>query len=89
MPKQAILIQCHKNSEQVNMLLDALQHPNLDIYIHVDKKSHIGPQLKTSSQIYNLPDKYRVDVQWATISQVQATLNLLRYASQHGKYEHY
>jgi hypothetical protein len=89
MSKQAILIQCHKNPEQVNMLLDAIQHPDIDIYIHVDKKSNIGPQLKISSQIHILPDKYRVDVQWATFSQVQATLNLLRFASQHEKYEHY
>lgn len=89
MSKQAILIQCHKNPEQVNMLLDALQHPDVDIYIHVDKKSSISSQLKTSPQIHILPDKYRVDVQWATFSQVRATLNLLRYASHHEKYEHY
>ncbi len=89
MSKQAILIQCHKNPEQVNMLLDGLRHPDLDIYIHVDKKSNIGSQLKTSSQIHILPDRYRVDVQWATFSQVQATLNLLRYASHHGEYEHF
>ena len=89
MPKQAILIQCHKNPEQVNMLLDALQHPDVDIFVHVDKKSDIGSQLMTSSQIHILPDKYRVDVQWATFSQVQATLNLLRFASHQGNYEHY
>ena len=53
------------------------------------KKSNIGSQLKTSPQIHILPDKFRVDVQWATFSQVQATLNLLRYASYHGEYEHY
>ena len=89
MSKQAILIQCHKNPEQVNMLLDALQHPDVGIFIHVDKKSDIGSLLRTSSQIHILPDKYRVDVQWATFSQVRATLNLLRYASHHGEYEHY
>ena len=89
MSKQAILIQCHKNPEQVNMLLDALQHPDVDIYVHVDKKSDVGSQLKTSPQIHILPDEFRVDVQWATFSQVQATLNLLRYASYHGEYEHY
>lgn len=89
MSKQSILIQCHKNAEQVNMLLDALQHPDVDIFVHVDKKSDIGSQLKTSSQIHILPVKYRVDVQWATFSQVRATLNLLKYASHHGEYEHY
>lgn len=89
MSKTAILIQCHKNPEQVNLLLKALQHSDIDIYVHVDKKSDIGSQLKTSPQIHILPDKYRVDVQWATFSQVRASLNLMRYASHHGKYEHY
>jgi hypothetical protein len=89
MSKIAILIQCHKNPEQVNLLLAALQHPDVDIYIHVDKKSDIGSRLRTSSQMHILPDKYRVDVQWATFSQVRATLHLLRYASHHGEYEHY
>lgn len=89
MSKIAILIQCHKNPEQVNLLLAALQHPDVDIYIHVDKKSDIGSRLRTSSQMHILPDKYRVDVQWATFSQVRATLNLLRFASHQGNYEHY
>lgn len=89
MSKIAILIQCHKNPEQVNMILGALQHPDVDSYIHVDKKSDISSKLKISSQIHILPDEYRVDVQWATFSQVRATLNLLRHASHHGKYEHY
>lgn len=88
--KEAILIQCHKNPDQVNMLLQALQHPDVDIYVHVDKKSDICSEIvQTSPQIHILPDKYRVDVQWATFSQVRATLNLLGYASHHGKYEHY
>jgi hypothetical protein len=54
MPTQAILIQCHKNPEQVNMLLDALQHPDVDIFVHVDKKSDIGSQLKTSSRKFDI-----------------------------------
>lgn len=41
--KQAVLIQCHKNPRQINMLLDALDNTNLDIYIHVDRKSDIFP----------------------------------------------
>lgn len=37
--KQAILVQCHKNPKQINLLLDALNDPSLDIYIHIDKKA--------------------------------------------------
>ena len=59
------------------MILGVLQHPDVDSYIQVDKKSDISSKLKISSQIHILPDEYRVDVQWATFSQVRATLHLL------------
>lgn len=87
--KQAILVQCHKNPKQVNLLLDALDDPNLDIYVHIDKKSNIGSEIKTGKQIHILPDEYRVDVGWAVFSQVEATLNLMRYAATWGEYGHY
>lgn len=87
--KQAILVQCHKNPKQVNLLLDALDDPNLDIYVHIDKKSNIGSEIKTGMQIHILPDEYRVDVGWAVFSQVEATLNLMRYAAARGEYGHY
>lgn len=87
--KQAILVQCHKNPKQVNLLLDALDDPNLDIYVHIDKKSNIGSEIKTGKQIHILPDEYRVDVGWAVFSQVEATLNLMRYAAAWGEYGHY
>lgn len=87
--KQAILVQCHKNTKQVNLLLDALDDPNLDIYVHIDKKSNIGSEIKTGKQIHILPDEYRVDVGWAVFSQVEATLNLMRYAAAWGEYGHY
>lgn len=87
--KQAILVQCHKKPEQVNLLLNALDDPDLDIYIHIDKKSNIKSGIKTGQQIHILPDEYRVDVGWAVFSQVEATLNLMKYASAHGDYGHY
>lgn len=87
--KQAILAQCHKKPEQVNLLLNALDDPDLDIYIHIDKKSNIKSGIKTGKQIHILPDEYRVDVGWAVFSQVEATLNLMKYASAHGDYGHY
>ena len=86
--KQAILVQCHKNPKQINLLLDALNDPSLDIYIHIDKKSNIGSEIKTGERIHILPDKYRVDVGWAVFSQVEATLNLMRYASAPVSYTH-
>lgn len=48
--KQAILVQCHKNPKQVNLLLDALDDPNLDIYVHIDKKAILVQKLKLGSR---------------------------------------
>lgn len=87
--KQAILIQCHKNPAQINMLLKALNNPNVDIFIHVDKKSNIVSEINADKNIFILPDKYRVDVEWAGFSQIEATLNLMTYAAKHGSYGHY
>lgn len=78
--KLAFLIQCHKNPSQVNTLINMLNHDNIDFYIHVDKKSRIKEDLCSGSNVFVLPDEFRVDVKWATFSQVQATLNLMRYA---------
>ena len=35
MMKIAFLMQCHKNPEQINLLLKALKHPQVDVYDHV------------------------------------------------------
>ena len=34
----AILLMVHKNLEQVQMLISALQHPDITIFVHADKK---------------------------------------------------
>ena len=85
--KIAILIQCHKNPEQINRMLRALRHPAITFFIHVDKKSSVGDKLLRGADIVILPDAERVDVQWAKISQIDATLHLLSYADRHGDYD--
>lgn len=81
MMKIAFLMQCHKNPEQINLLLKALKHPQVDVYVHVDSKSeNIREDIEKSDGVYLLPKKDCIDVQWAQFSQVQATLNLLNAA---------
>lgn len=81
MMKVAFLMQCHKNPEQINLLLKALKHPQVDVYVHVDSKSEsIREDIGEGDGVYLLPKKDCVDVQWAQFSQVQATLNLLNAA---------
>ena len=81
MMKIAFLMQCHKNPEQINLLLKALKHPQVDVYVHVDSKSEsIREDIGEGDGIYLLPKKDSIDVQWGQFSQVQATLNLLNAA---------
>ena len=63
------------------MLLDALRHPMVDVFVHVDKKSQeIRKEIAQREGVYILPEQQCVDVQWAQFSQVKATLNLLSAA---------
>ncbi len=87
--KIAFLIQCHKNPEQINLLLKALKHPQVDVFVHVDSKSEsIRGDIEKDTGIYLLPKRDCVDVQWAQFSQVKATLNLLNASISRG-YSHY
>lgn len=90
MMKVAFLMQCHKNPEQINLLLEALNHPMVDVFVHVDKKSQaIKDKITQRAGVYILPEQQCVDVQWAQYSQVEATLQLLRDAVNRGGYSHY
>lgn len=83
--KVAFLMQCHKNPEQINLLLDALKHPMVDVFVHVDKKSQkIKKEITQREGVYLLPEQQCVDVQWAQYSQVEATLQLLNAAVNRG-----
>lgn len=39
--KHAICIIAHKNAEQINLLLKLLDHPLIDLFLHLDKKSQL------------------------------------------------
>jgi Core-2/I-Branching enzyme len=70
--KVAILILAHKNPEQARRLTDRLQHPDISLFIHADKKSGF---LKNSFPDEVVFIKNDVAVYWGDFSPVQATLN--------------
>lgn len=49
--KIAILILCHKNPKQINLLLDKLNHQDIDCYIHIDKKADFANKITKRSNI--------------------------------------
>lgn len=87
--KLAILLLCHKNAEQINLFLETLKHPDIEFFIHMDKKADIVNQLIKRSDIHVLPDNLRVDVKWSGFSMIEATLNLLKEAYKATRFDYY
>lgn len=88
--KHAYLILAHHNFEQLAMLLETLDFPDNDIFIHIDKKSAFDPAMLTSAVKYSrvfFTD--RVVVNWGGYSVVDATLLVLEAAVNHGPYVRY
>lgn len=54
--KIAILIQCHKNPKQINLLLERLNHPDIDCYLHIDKKADFTDKIIHRENVFVLPD---------------------------------
>lgn len=87
--KLAVLMLCHKDPVQTNMLLDLLDHEDIEIFVHVDKKSDMKKEIKGGKNVHLLPDDQRVDIQWGKYSMVNATLNLMNEAADFGKFDQY
>lgn len=86
--KYAVLIQCHKNPQMINSLINVMNNGLFDFYIHVDKKSDISTEIIKKDNVYIVPEEERVDVKWGTYSQVEASLKLL-FMAEPKKYDHY
>lgn len=86
----AALVLCHIFPERINRLISSLDDEDIDVYIHIDKKSTLFDEIKSDNGKINiLCDELRVDVRWGQFSQVEAELNLLRYASGRNSYDYY
>ena len=87
MKKHAFLLQVHNNKSQLIKLLDYLDYPDNDIYIHIDAKSHALDGIESyeavHSKIYFIP---RIRVHWGGYSQIQVEMALLESALANGEY---
>lgn len=90
--KKAILILAHKSPYQVGRLITNLQHKDIDVYIHIDKKAyHLFNDMEEK---YDLHDKViriinNTNVNWGGYSQIQATLNSLNEIVSNRKYNQF
>lgn len=91
--KIAYLILCHKNLEQIKRLVHRLSTLNSDIYIHMDKKTHLSKEdickLKqlNNGRIYFAANRFKTYL--FSYSLISATLELIRLAHSRGNYGYY
>lgn len=73
--KIAHLILVHSDPEQLERLIDRLQHENSYFFIHIDGKvnSEIFKRVLTKDRVFTVIE--RVKVKWGAYSIVQATIN--------------
>ena len=81
--KIAYIILCHKNLDQTNQLINQLDDGFCDFYVHIDKKS--STYNFDSTRVFMVKDKNRIDIKWAHISMVYATLNAMKLIKAIGK----
>lgn len=79
MKKHAYLIIAHKNIEQLQMLVDAIDFQSNDIYIMIDKKSNIVNSM-IDTKFSNVYFTDRIDIWWGTDSQIEAEMILFKDA---------
>ncbi len=82
------LILAHKNPEQVERLLRAMDHPAFDLYLHIDGKSDQAPFEYLAERPRVFLVRNRVKVFWGKYSLVQATLDGIAEVMDRGKYEY-
>ncbi|CRK81691.1 Core-2/I-Branching enzyme [Neobacillus massiliamazoniensis] len=79
MPKTAYILQIHKNPGQVNQFIKQIISENhADVFIHIDKKNYedLTRKIIRNPRVKILQES--IDVKWGDITQVDATILLLK-----------
>lgn len=88
--KHAFLILAHTQPKLLKRLLKRLDHKNVDIFLHLDKKSVFNEtELLESVKQSHLYLTRRLPVTWGGYSMIQAELVLLKNATSTGYYKYY
>lgn len=86
--KHAYLIIAHHEFEILTHLVEALDDPRNDIFIHFDKKVAELPSIRAEySKLYIL--ERRIDVRWGDVSQIESEIILFEQAVKQGPYAYY
>lgn len=70
----AYCIECHQYTPVLQELIEQLQGPDTDIYMHVDRKSNIRTFAPLAGKVHFV--KPRIKVYWGHVSQIECMLRL-------------
>lgn len=89
--RHAYLILAHKNFGQLRKLVELLDDPRNDIFIHVDGRADFDPAGWDKVCGYSALKflKHRYMVHWGGVSIMRSELALLKEAASHGHYAYY
>ena len=89
--RHAYLILAHKNFGQLRKLVELLDDPRNDIYIHIDRKARFDPAGwdKVCSRSLLTFISPRISVNWGGVSIMRAELALLKAATGTFEYDYY
>ncbi len=86
----AFIILAHQNPQQLLRLVKSLQHPSVDCWIHLDKRSIAADFKEVFGQENVFAVELRVKVSWGCFSVVEAMINSLQAAiSYHDRYDYF
>lgn len=74
----AHLILAHKSPAQLERLVQALAHPQAQIFIHLDRKANFQPYARLAELPHVQFTRYRLDVKWGGYSLTRAALEGMR-----------
>ena len=86
--KHACLILAHNEFEILQTLVQCLDDPRNDIYVHIDRKVGTLPELRAEHAGMHVLNE-RVDVRWGDYSVVEAEFALFAAAQKNGPYAYY
>lgn len=88
--KHAYLIIAHQEFAVLEALIEALDYPCNDIFLHLDRKVEYRVKYKPQySNLILVSDAARIDVRWGDCTQIWSELALYKTATAHGKYDYY
>lgn len=76
--KIAIVMLCHKNAQQINALLNAMENEKITFFIHVDRKSNLDRNAISGKNVSVIPKDNSVEIRWGGFGMIEATLELIK-----------